>query len=133
MKLSKEARKVSRELFKLSFTEGRLNEASVRTIAQKISDTKPRHYIEILKNYHRLLRLEVEKMHAVIESAVDLDGAEREKLLSELRAKYGESLTAEFKVAPELIGGLRIKLGSTVWDSSVRGNLNRLENQLAHI
>ncbi len=132
MKLSKDARKLSRELFKLSFSEGKLNEASVKAITQKVAEAKPRHYIDVLKAYQRLIRLEISKMHAVVESATPLDYDAREKLLGELRGKYGESLTAEFKEVPELIGGLRVKLGSNVWDSSVRGNLNRLESQLAH-
>lgn len=131
MKISKEARKLSRELFQHSFTDGRLDQAKVKTIAAKIAEAKPRYYIDILKDYQRLVRLEVEKHHAIIESATQLDRRIAEQLEKSLRARYGEDMTTEFKVAPELIGGLRIKLGSDVWDSSVRGRLNRLENEIA--
>ena len=47
-----------------------------------------------------------------------------------LRAKYGKDLSTEFKVSPELLGGLRIKVGSDVFDGSVRERLNRLEDEL---
>lgn len=131
MKLSKEARRMSRELFRASFTDSKLDHSKVRAIAQEIAKAKPRHYVDILKDYQRLVRLEVEKRHAVIESAAELDEATRGQLEETLRTKYGADLTTEFKVTPELIAGLRVRLGSDVWDSSVRERLNRLEAQLA--
>ncbi len=133
MKISKDARKLSRDLFQKSFVDGRLDDSRVRVIAAKVAETKPRHYMEILKDYQRLIRLEVEKRNAVVESAATLDKKTSEQLEKSLRAKYGKELTAEFKVNPDLIGGLRIKLGSDVWDSTVRGRLDRLQNQLASI
>lgn len=131
MKLSKESRRLSRDLFRASFTDSKLDQAKVRTISQKIAESKPRHYVDILKDYQRLVRLEVEKRHAVVESAIELDEATRCQLQQTLCAKYGGHLSTEFKVTPELIGGLRVRIGSDVWDSSVRERLNRLEAQLA--
>jgi F-type H+-transporting ATPase subunit delta len=132
MKVPKEARKISRELFQASFVDGRIDQGRVSTIAKQIGESKPRYYIDILQNYERLLRLELAKRHAVVESATELDGGTREQLETTLRAKYGADLTTEFKTAPELIGGLRIKIGSDVFDSSVRERLNRLEAQALH-
>jgi F-type H+-transporting ATPase subunit delta len=131
MKISKEARKLSKKLYLSSFTDARLDENKIRVIARAVAEKKPRKYLDILKNYQRLLRVEVAKRHAVIESAVALDASTRDQLLATLRAKYGQELTAEFKVSSELIGGIRIKIGSDVWDNSVRGRLARLESNLA--
>ena len=131
MKISKDARKASKSLYLKSFTDGRLDEAKVRTVGQALIEKKPRNYLEMLKNYQRLVRMEVEKRHAVIESAAALDDATREELLKNLRAKYGNELTTDFKVIPELIGGVRIRVGSDVWDSSIRGRLALLESNLA--
>jgi F-type H+-transporting ATPase subunit delta len=132
MKISKEARKVSRELFQASFQDGRLDQARVSAIAKKVAESKPRHYIDILQNYERLLRLELAKRHAIVESATTLDDSTREQLETTLRSKYGADLTTEFKVAPELIGGLRVKIGSDVFDSTVKERLQRLEQSLVH-
>jgi F-type H+-transporting ATPase subunit delta len=131
MKISKEARKLSKKLFLGSFSEGRLDAAKVRTIAQTVIDKKPRKYADILKNYQRLIRVEVAKRHAVIESATELAGDMRQQLLGTLRRKYGPDLTTEFKISPDLIGGVRVKIASDVWDNSVRGHLSRLESNLA--
>ncbi len=132
MKLSKEARRLSRDLFQASFVDGRLDHGRIRIIAAKIAESRPRHFLDILKDYQRLIRLEVGKHHAEIESAVELDEQTRSQLEQSLRAKYGSDLSTEFKVAPELIGGLRVKVGSDVFDGSVRERLNKLQTQLAH-
>ena len=127
MKLDKDSRKLSKQLFLASFTDGRIDGAKVAVIARKVAESKPRHSLGILKEFQRLVRLEVEKRHAVIESAAPLDQATANQLLANLRVKYGSDLSTEFKVSPELLGGLRIKIGSDVFDSSVRERLNRLE------
>ena len=130
MKLSKDGRKLSKQLFQASFANGRIEAARVRAVANQIASSKPRNYVGILKEYQRLVRLEIEKRHAVIESAEALDQNSTQQLEQTLRAKYGADLSTEFKVTPELIGGLRVKIGSDVWDSSVRNRLERLETNL---
>lgn len=131
MKVAKEARKISRELYTASLQDGRLVEDRVRTIAQHLVSTKPRHYAAILKDYDRMVRLELASRHATIESATELDAETRQQLEGTLRGKYGQDLTTEFKTEPALIGGLRIKLGSDVYDSTVKERLARLDAALA--
>ena len=84
----------------------------------------------MLQEYSRLLRLEVEKLEALVESSVELGAQAGNDLVNDLRAKYGQELKADFKVNPELLGGMRVKVGSDVWDGSVRARLNALKNKL---
>jgi F-type H+-transporting ATPase subunit delta len=91
---------------------------------------KPRHYIQVLEAYQRLLRLEVEKRTATIETATALPRDAAAPILANLKRKYGSDLTGRFVVNPELLGGMRIRVGSDVWDSSVRNRLHRLQQQL---
>ena len=51
-------------------------------------------------------------------------------LVANLKRKYGSHLAARFVVNKELLGGMRIRVGSDVWDSSVRNRLHRLQQQL---
>jgi F-type H+-transporting ATPase subunit delta len=132
MKLDKDSRKLSKQLFSASFTDGRLDASRVATIAREVAETKPRNALGILKEFHRLVRLEAEKHQALIESAVELDDAMAKELTASLRARYGSDLKTEFKVSPELLGGLRVRVGSDVIDGSVRERLNRLETELLH-
>ncbi len=131
MKIPKEARKLSRSLFRSSFTGGRLDAAKVGALVAKTASAKPRHYLEAMKNLRRLVRMELARRHAVIESAEPLDESLSGQIVADLKGRYGEDITTEFKVAPELIGGLRVSLGSDVWDGSVRGRLTRFQETLA--
>jgi len=133
MRLNKEARKVCRQLFHSSFTNGKLDGRKTSSLVKSIVDAKPRHFIDILKEYQRLVRLEAAKTHAVIESATALSADTGKKITSDLQSKHGADLTTEFKVTPELIGGLRIKIGSDVWDGSVRHRLDRLSQEFSQV
>ena len=130
MKVSKETRQLSRALLRASFTDGQLDRGRISSLVQSLIAEKPRDYIKVLEEYKRLLRLEVEKRHARIESAAELDQATREQIVSNLKKKYGDDLTSEFAIDPALLGGVRIRVGSDVWDGSVRNRLQRLQQQL---
>jgi F-type H+-transporting ATPase subunit delta len=95
-----------------------------------LSEKKPRHYIKVLESYKRLLRLEVEKRSATIETASELALDSGAEIVANLKRKYGSDLAARFVVNKELLGGMRIRVGSDVWDSSVRNRLYRLQQQL---
>lgn len=130
MKLNKESRKISRQLFQSAFANGRLDDAQAKLAVKKLIAAKPRHCVGILKAFQRLVWLELERHRVLIESASPLDYSAKNKLVADLQKKYGETLAAEFKINPELIGGLRIKIGNDVWDDTISDRLSRLSNIL---
>ena len=130
MRTTKEARKVSGVLFRNSFTEGKLDKEKISHMVETLLAEKPRHYVDALKDYQRLIRLETEKRHAVIESATQLNSALANQIVTNLRRRYGDDLTTEFRTNPDLLGGLRIKIGDDVWDGSVKTRLRKLQDQL---
>jgi F-type H+-transporting ATPase subunit delta len=130
MQVKKEVRQMARELLQASFTDGQLDPGRVSSVVNSVLEKKPRNYIKILDYYRRLLRLELEKRHARIETAATLDPQAASEISQSLSRRYGSDLTTEFVVTPELLGGMRVRVGSDVWDSSVRNRLERLEQQL---
>ena len=130
MKINKEIRQVSREMLRASFTDGQLDPGRIASLVDSLIAKKPRHYIDVLKNYRRLLRLELEKRQAKIETANEMDSAMSSELVSNLKKRYGSDLTAEFVVNRELLGGMRVRVGSDVWDGTVRNRLERLQQEL---
>jgi len=130
MKINKEIRQLSREMLRASFTDGQLDAGRTRSLVDSLIEKKPRNYIDVLKNYRRLLRLELEKRRARVETASELDSTTGSELVANLKKKYGSDMTAEFIVNPELLGGMRVRIGSDVWDGTVRNRLEQLERQL---
>jgi F-type H+-transporting ATPase subunit delta len=130
MRINKEVRQLSRQMLRASFTDGQLDRGKIASLVQSLVTKKPRHYIDVLQHYKRLLRLEIEKRHARVESAVDLDPETSAQMLERLKRKYGNDLTSEFVVDPTLLGGMRVRVGSDVWDGTLRNRLQRLEQEL---
>ena len=62
-----------------------------------------------------------------MDSALKLSETQHKKVLSMLEQKLGKKIVVNFQVDPEILGGLRVKYGSTMIDDSVLGKLNRLE------
>jgi len=130
MKVTKDAARSARQLLRLSHKDGTLNDDRIKEITTKVSEAKPRGYLAILQEFGRLVRLDVEQRQAVIETATELGAQAGNAVIEDLRRKYGNTLTAEFKVNPDLIGGMRVKVGSDVWDGSVKARLTELKNKL---
>lgn len=126
MKISKVANTAARRIFRLCQSGGRLDEAKLSTAVRRIAESQPRDYRGILSALKRLVRLEMERRRVVIESAAELDQPSRDRVVSGLVAKYGNDLTFEYRVTPDLLGGLKIRVGNDVFDGSVKGRLDRL-------
>ena len=121
---------MAKGLLRASFVDGELDRTRIGALVTKLIESKPRHYLRLLETYTRLVRLEIEKRTATIETATELPPGAGDKIVANLQRKYGNDLSARFVVNSELLGGMRIRVGSDVWDSSVRNRLQRLQQQL---
>ncbi len=131
MKISKEARRTSRQLFRVCLADGKLDESRVRLVVAQVAASKPRGYIAILDAFLGQVRAEIDSHRALVESATPLTAELQSNLASSLATKYGRPLSLEFQTQPELLGGIRVKVGSDVWDGSVKARLENLRVSLA--
>ena len=95
MKVNKEIRQISRKMLQASFTAGQLDPGRITSLVDSLTAQKPRNYIDVLKNYRRLLRLELEKRQATVETASEVDPAVRSEILANLKSKYGGDLATD--------------------------------------
>jgi F-type H+-transporting ATPase subunit delta len=75
---------------------------------------------------HRLGIVEAE-----ITSARPLQEAEQAELLAQVSQVTGKQVSAKYQIDSSLIGGATIRIGSTIYDGSVRGQLERIKEQLS--
>ena len=126
MKITKQARRDAKELFRSTFTNGVMDEAKVRAMVLKVVEMKPRGYVAILEHFKRLVKLEQDRRAAQVESAVPLTPEQQSSVAGNLEKIYGRGLNLSFGVNPALVGGLRVRVGSDVYDGSLAARLRSL-------
>lgn len=126
MKITKQARRDAKQLFRSCLVNGALDEGRVRQVVDGVLAARPRDYLGLLNHFQRLVKLDVQRRTALVESAVPLPPDLRERLGANLQRLGGQGLTLQFKEDPALIGGLRVKLGCDVYDGSIQTRLARL-------
>ncbi len=130
MTTTKRTKREAKQLFRLCLVNGSLDEGRARQVALRVVAAGRRNGLPILSQFSRLVKLDRAQHTADIESAtplpVDLQGVIR----SGLERRFGAGLTTTFTVRPALIGGIRIQVGSNVYDGSVLAGLAALEKKL---
>jgi F-type H+-transporting ATPase subunit delta len=127
MKTSKQGRRDARQLFRACLDGEALNENRARQVMASVVQQKPRGYVAILTHFQRLVRLEVARRAARIESAVPLSPQAQAQMQGDLTRKYGPGLTFTFAQNAALIGGVRIQVGGDVYNGSLQGRLAVLQ------
>ena len=130
MKSTRRITRSARRLFRLCLVKGELDETRTRDVARRIAVSGRREARPTLTSFLRLVRLDLGRRQALVESAAPLPFDVQESVSAGLRGLYGADVKAHFAVNPALVGGMRIKVGSDVYDGSVRARLAALEARL---
>jgi F-type H+-transporting ATPase subunit delta len=85
---------------------------------------------EIREAAEALLDERMGVVRADVASAVELAGPQRAALAAALGRATGKRVRMEFSVDPGLLGGVKARIGSTVYDGTVRGQLEGLRREL---
>ena len=128
MKTSKQARRDAKQLIKACRVAGALDAAKVRQVVQQVLASKPRGYVATLSHFQRLVKLDLDQRTARVESPVPLTEPQQGAIKSNLARRYAGDLIFDFVQNAELIGGLRVQVGSDVFDGSVQARLAELES-----
>ena len=127
MKTSKRAAREAKQLFRLCLLNGLLDEGRVRRVVQRVIEGKRRGYLVLLSRFHRLVRLDRDRHTAEVASAAQLPADLCASVQDGLQRAYGSGINIQFSHVPSLIGGMRIRIGSDVYDGSVQSELAALE------
>ena len=129
MKTARQVQRDARHLFRLCLVNGSVDENRVRQIVDRVIDGGRPGGLAILSRFQRLVRLDRTKHSAVVESATPLPMDVRSTIDAGLAHLYGRGIVSSFAENPALLGGVRIKVGSDVYDGSVKGRLDALETR----
>lgn len=130
MAKSKRAKKIARQLFQLCRQDGSLDADRVRQVARRLGEGRERGSLAVLAELNRRVRLDRASHTALVESAVPLTDEMRRDVEASLARLHGPRLEMSYVLNPGLIGGLRVTVGSDVYDGSVRRRLAAIGERL---
>jgi len=129
MKTNRRTRREARRLYRACVVAGLLDEGRAREVATRVAAARRRGSLPILSHFLRLVSLDRGRHSAIIESAVPLPPDLRASVEARVTKVYGPGVSTSFADNPALIGGMRVKIGSDVYDGSVRAALATLEER----
>jgi F-type H+-transporting ATPase subunit delta len=102
-------------------------------IAVLISNRRIHAFMEIARESIEQINEWLGLAEADIVSTRELGAEEKRKLESQVAKATGKKLRVRYSLDQKLMGGVVVKVGSTIYDGSVRGQLQRVREQLAAI
>lgn len=126
MAAAKQTKLLAKQLFRLSVVDGEVSADRVAGVLGWIEKTQPRHPLALLQLYHRYIANEVAKSRAVVEHAGYAPAPALDAITAALSRKYGRKVTWVARPNPALVAGLRIRVGSDLYESSVAAQLAAL-------
>ncbi len=130
MRGDKKTKLLAKQLFKLSLVNGEVSAAQVAGVLGYIEKIQPRQTLALLKLYHRAIAAEVAKSRALIEHAGPIGDSALKLVESAMTQKYHRAVTASAQRNDALFAGLRVRVGSDVYESTVAGQLAALAASL---
>jgi F-type H+-transporting ATPase subunit delta len=127
MATPRRVRRTARQFYRFCVVNGSLDEDRVRQVVERVIRSRRRGVLGMLKQFQRLIRLDRERHSARVESAAPLSEALRADVTAGVRRTYGPGIETSFSENPALIGGVRLQVGSDVYDGSVRARLDSIE------
>jgi F-type H+-transporting ATPase subunit delta len=116
-------------LDKLNARLGMLKELR-NLLAVLINNDRIGHVGEVAEAYRAELQERLGIRQAEVVTARELGEVERGLLVVEIGKLAGSRVEASFKLDKSILGGTVVRIGSTVYDGSVRGRLERLREAL---
>jgi F-type H+-transporting ATPase subunit delta len=126
MAASKATKQLARQLYKLSFVNGRLTEERVAGVLAYVEKNRPAQTVAVLKEYHRLIAAEVARNQAIVEHSGSVSPQTLQTIAASLTKKYQRPITATAQPNADLLAGLRVRVGDDVYEYSVAGQLQQL-------
>lgn len=99
-------------------------------LAVLINNDRIGHVHEVAAAYRKELQEQLGIRQAEIVTARELNSEERNQLIAGVGKLAGAQIQADFKLDGSILGGVVVRIGSTVYDGSVRGQLDRLKEVL---
>ncbi|RME73505.1 MAG: hypothetical protein D6781_00245 [Verrucomicrobia bacterium] len=123
---SRKVQQLARQLFKLSFEDGQLSEERINGVLAWIDKHRPVNATAILRAYKHLVNTEIARNRAIIEFAGDLEPEAFTRIAEAMSRRYNRKVTPAPVACPDLIAGVRVRVGCDIYENSIVSQLAKL-------
>jgi F-type H+-transporting ATPase subunit delta len=110
--------------------QGRTSDYVISALLLLVEKRREDLILDIIPVIIDLLRARQGVIATAVQSAVEMSEEQRAHLETALETASGKRVEADYVIQPELVAGLVVRLGDTVYDGSVRNQLKRLRDRL---
>jgi len=114
------------EKIMLSICEGKLNAEATNLVKLMVENDRLTIMSDVAEAFEALKAQDEARLEALLTAAEKPSDEQVQMLVKQLEARFGKKIEAQVEIDPELIGGIKIVVGDTVIDASVRGQLQEL-------
>lgn len=126
MAADKQTKLLAKQLFKLSVVNGVVSPEQVTGVLGWVEKHSPRHPVALLRAYHHRIAIELAKSRAEVEHAGPVSDGTLKMIEGAMTHRYKRVITASAKPNAALLAGLRVRVGSDIFESSVAAQLATL-------
>ena len=130
IKVKKEEKVLAKKLFKASFSGSELDKTKVRRTVELIKKEARAKARGVLSAYLALIKNFIKKETLLVEAVANVSPAYLNKIKNYFEGKMKRRLNVEVRENPSLLGGVKIIIGDTAWDLSVKGRIDTLKESL---
>jgi F-type H+-transporting ATPase subunit delta len=123
MRPSKQSQQFARQLFRLSIEGVQISAERVAGVLAYLAQHPPRQPLAVLRHYHRLVAGQLARNRALVEHGGPVDDGLLRAIEAAFTRKYQRPVAATARPNPDLIAGLRVRVGDDVYEASVAGQL----------
>jgi F-type H+-transporting ATPase subunit delta len=123
MRASKQSNEFARQLFRLSIEGDQISAERVAAVLAHLALHPPRQPLAVLRRYYRLVARQLARNRALVEHGGPVDDGLLRAIEVAFTRKYRRPIAAAARPNPDLIAGLRVRIGDDVYEASVAGQL----------
>lgn len=130
MKIRKQIKSIMDKAIEASFKDGKLMEKKALGFVKLFKSQPGREAIELLSEFLKRIKLEVNSTTMVVESTVPLSKKQKEIIKRKFSLRFTIT-NSEFKLNPEILGGLKIKVGDHIYNDSILARIYQVKEAIA--
>lgn len=130
MKYRKRIEIILDKAIKASFKDGRLMEAKAISFVKIFKAQGGAEAIELLSEFLKRVKREIDSTTMVVESVIPLTKKQKNIIKKKFSSKF-KVTNSQFKINPQILGGLKIRVGDHIYDDSIQARIYQVKEAIA--